>query len=316
MVIKRIFSVIFIFFLLCIFIPSSDLKANSGPPSNLSVVIENASFDYYFEILIYQEAPLSLDQMDGAESSPFFTEGLFDDYLYPLSHDMPEMLISFQDDDAYVSNTLYGGFSYFYANQSPPITPDQFVLFLDVPRIFKLMLISDQDEVILSEVIEMKTYDYQITWDLEGITFEPGISYDQGNISGFIEHPLLRPSTYFDFFVRLIVTLLIELGILYLFGFRLKVSYYIVFGINVLTQSILTIGTLSVFYSTRFSLLAPIVFFIVGEFFVFLSEMIIFGFTLKEKHPFKRVIYAFTANLVSMIIGFIVTMWIFTNLIM
>jgi hypothetical protein len=315
MLYRRLLSVIYIFALFFILIPSLEVNANSGPPSNLRITIINADFEYYFEVLKYQDTPLTQEQINEALEKPYFNkdeENIWDwDYFYPIAYDMPELLASFQDQDGYVSQTLYSGISMFdYLSTPEGQSPNQFILWLNTPKLFKLMLIGENDQIILSNVIEMTQYDYRITWDLEGVSFNNEIQYNQGDIQGIIRHPLLVFSTYVDFFIRLIVTLGIELGILFLFGFRRKSSYMIALGINVISQSVLTIGTLFTFYLSRFNMFAPIIFFIVGEFFIFTGEMIIFGFTLKEKPVYIRVIYAFVANLFSMIIGLIVTLLI------
>ena len=312
---KRVVTVFFLYILIFVLIPSIELKANSGPPSNVSVTLVNADFEYYFEILFYQQELLSQEQIDHALDSRYFNKDGFDmwDYYdYPMYYNMPEMLASFQDKDGFISHTLYGSYSLFdFFTPIDRQSPEVFAIWLNSPRIFKLILISENEEIIISELIEMTQYDFRVTWDLEGIAFQNEIQYNQGVITGLIINPLLRLSTYFDFIVRLCVTLMIELGILYLFGFRTKKSFAIAFVINSISQTILTVGTLFTFYLSRFNILAPIVFFVVGEIFVFSSEMIIYGFTLKEKPVYIRVIYAFIANLFSMIIGLILTIMIF-----
>lgn len=317
MIIKRIVSVFLIYSFIFVLMPSFDIHANSGPPSNLRLTIVNADFDYYFEVLIYQDTTLSSDQIEQAEASEYFTKeenGWY--YDYRMIYDMPEMLINFQDKDGYVSYSLFhNDWDLFeYVGNDDGAIPNQFVIWVDPPRQFKLMLIGENNQVVLSEVVQMGEYDYRITWDLDGVSLSQDIQYDTGLITGLIVHPLRRVSTYIDFFFRLFVTLAIELGVLYLFGFRKNKSFLIAFGVNLISQSILTVGTLFSFYLSKNQLFAVVLYYIVGEFFIFGSEMIIYGFTLREKPLYIRVIYGFVANLLSMIIGLIATLLIFSRL--
>ncbi len=307
---------IFILYTIVFFlIPSIAIQANSGPPSNLHLTIMNADFEYYFEVLSYQEEPLSSEQIQEALDSEYYNKTGEEvwDFDYPMVYDMPEMLASFQDKDGYVSNTLHhkqwGLFD--FEKDDEDLSPHLFIVWINPPRKFKLMLIGENDQVIISKDIEMNQYDYRVVWDLDGVTLDEEIQYDSGVVTGLVKHPFLRISTYIDFFIRLFVTLAIELGLLYAFGFRKNMSYAIAFGVNVISQSILTIGTIFTFYISQDNTIAVIYYYVVGEFFIFSSEMIFYAFTLKEKPIHIRILYGFVANLFSMIIGLMVTVFIF-----
>lgn len=318
MILKRVVTIFLLYAFIFLLIPSIGAEANSGPPSNLRLTIENVDFDYYFEVLVYQDTPLSNEQIEQTESSRYYNkeENPWESD-YRLVYDMPEMLKSFQDRDGYVSYSLfYSEWDVFYHIGGNQIeTPNQFVIWIDPPRQFKLILIGENNQIIISEVIQMGEYDYRVTWDLEGASLNNTIQYNIGTITGLTKHPFLRISTYIDFFFRMFVTLAIELGILYLFGFRKNQSYLIAFVVNVISQSVLTVGTLFSFYLSRNNMFAVILYYIAGEVFIFSSEMIIYGVLLKEKPVYIRVIYGFVANLVSMIIGLIATLLIFDNFI-
>ena len=316
MIIKRVTTIFILYSVIFFLIPSLASQANSGPPSNLRLTIVNADFDYYFEVLTYQDSPLTTEQIDRALYGEFYNkEGEPNPWSveYPMVFDMPQMLASFQDKDGYVSYTLhYRDYEIFeYRDKDDEISPSQFTIWLNPPRQFKLMLIGENDQVIISEVVVMKQYDYRVTWDLEGVSYDALIQYDSGVVTGLILHPFLRISTYIDFFIRLFVTLAIEVGLLYAFGFRKNMSYAIAFGVNVISQSILTIGTIFTFYLSTYSPISVIYYYIVGEFFIFTGEMLIYAFILKEKPIHIRIIYGFIANFFSMIIGLMIAITIF-----
>lgn len=317
MILKRVVTVFLIYVFIFLLIPSIGTEANSGPPSNLRLTIQNVDFDYYLEVLVYQKTPLSVEQIEEAENiRNSYNE---DDYWsgdYRYSNNIPEMLTTFRDKDGYVSYSLFfSSWELFVESGKDDQDNIQYTIWVDPPRQFKLMLIGENNQIIISEVIQMGEYDYRVTWDLEGVSLDNTIQYNIGTVTGLTKHPFLRISTYIDFFFRMFVTLAIELGILYLFGFRKNQSYLIAFVVNVISQSILTVGTLFSFYLSKNSMFAVILYYIAGEVFIFSSEMIIYGVLLKEKPIYIRVIYGFVANLVSMIIGLIATLLIFDNFI-
>jgi len=101
--------------------------------------------------------------------------------------------------------------------------------------------------------------------------------------------------------LRVLLTLIIEGIIFWLFGFRDKRSWIIFLIINLITQ-----GTLNILLNNAASPLPSsyIIFSLVfGEFFVFITEMIAFPIFIKEYGKVHTVIYAFVANLISLIVG-------------
>lgn len=100
--------------------------------------------------------------------------------------------------------------------------------------------------------------------------------------------------------IRLILTLLIEGIIFWLFQFRSKRSWIVFFIINIVTQGILNIWLVSGTSLMPSYLILGLVF---GEFFVFTVEMVGFNFLIKERKPSYRLLYAFMANFISLIAG-------------
>lgn len=100
--------------------------------------------------------------------------------------------------------------------------------------------------------------------------------------------------------IRLVFTLLIEGVIFWLFQFRNKRSWLVFFIINIVTQGVLNIWLLSGDSLMPSYLILGLIF---GEFFVFAIEMGGFYFLLRERKPSVRLLYAFVANLISLIAG-------------
>lgn len=104
--------------------------------------------------------------------------------------------------------------------------------------------------------------------------------------------------------IRVVLTLLIEGIIFWLFGFRNRSSWLAFLVINLITQGLLNIWLSIVAspmpsYNIIFAL-------IIGEFFVFLTEMILLPKFIDEYKKIHIRIFAFVANFLSLVVGFYV----------
>ena len=103
---------------------------------------------------------------------------------------------------------------------------------------------------------------------------------------------------------RVILTLVLEGIVFWLFGFRKKSSWIAFLSINIVTQICLNVWLVGI--TTPFTSY-PLFTLIVGEFFVFMAEMIAFTLIVQEKPGVSRglrlLCYAFVANLVSLVAG-------------
>jgi hypothetical protein len=100
--------------------------------------------------------------------------------------------------------------------------------------------------------------------------------------------------------LRLLFTLLLEGLVFWFFNYREKRSWIIFLCINLITQ-----GALNIWLNDGGHLMPSYLIFslIIGEFFVFISEMIAFPLLIKEHGKGHSVSYAFIANLISLIAG-------------
>lgn len=106
--------------------------------------------------------------------------------------------------------------------------------------------------------------------------------------------------------IRLLLTLALEGAVFWLFGFRQKRSWLVFLAINLVTQ-----GLLNIWLNYGGSPLQSYLVFglIVGEFFVFMAELIGFPILVKEHKKGRVLLYAFVSNLVSLIAGgFLITL--------
>jgi len=99
--------------------------------------------------------------------------------------------------------------------------------------------------------------------------------------------------------MRIVLTLVIEGLIFWLFGFTRKVSWLIFLLINLITQGSLNIWINSV-VPTQGYIIFGLIF---GEIFIVIAETIAFLLFVKEHKKLRRVLYILTANFVSLIAG-------------
>lgn len=289
-------------FLLSMNIINFNVYANSAPPMNVGVTILNLNEDYEIDLLIPFNREFVESDFNTAQERISSFEN--DSYGRYYQENYPSYLIQFQDKDSYVSNTLYGDSDYFWRNNN------DFGLYMRVPRVFKIVLIKNNEKLIISETIDMQAYDERFTWDLEGTTFSDDIIYDAGFFDGLNESPFREFRPYQELVIRIIITIIIEFIVFYLLGYRLKQTYLFYGFLNVITQTLLTLGLL---YGTFLGngIFGNFLLLIVGEIIVFGSEMGINGLVIKEKYTAHIVFSTFIANLASLIFGTIITLQLY-----
>jgi hypothetical protein len=107
-----------------------------------------------------------------------------------------------------------------------------------------------------------------------------------------------------DMMLRTLITLAIELFILFLFFYRHKHTYLVATIANIITQ-----GFLSVFVVLGFQLwgglFTALIILFIGEAIVLILEGIAYTVFFKEKGTLRALTYAFTANMVTLVTGFL-----------
>ena len=108
--------------------------------------------------------------------------------------------------------------------------------------------------------------------------------------------------------LRIAFTLILECGFYYLVGYRKKRSYVAFITVNLTTQMFVNLvingGSLDIFYD--YTLLI----YIGMELLVFIFEMIALPLTVKEKKAGWTLLWTFTANNISMVIGGIALLFV------
>jgi hypothetical protein len=131
----------------------------------------------------------------------------------------------------------------------------------------------------------LKSYNNIFTLDLDSQTLTPGKLLS-------ISITLLS--------LRIILTIIIEAIVFYLFGFRRKKSWLVFLIVNLFTQGLLNIW-LNVISNPLNSYLVLTL--ILGEILVIIIEMTAFLIFVKEHHPLETALYVIVANVLSLFAG-------------
>lgn len=155
-----------------------------------------------------------------------------------------------------------------------------------VPNRFKIIVVSEDGSVKVSNLIERKAFESIIFFDYKNSTAH--------------EVPLII-AYIFPFLFTCLITLIIEGIILVLFRFSIKENIKAFILINILTQVFLYV-MISVGMYVLGSLFA-ILFYLFAEIIIFIIEAILFSKLLKNHTVLRRVIYSITSNIASFFVG-------------
>jgi hypothetical protein len=170
------------------------------------------------------------------------------------------------------------------------------------PQAFKILLyFPETDSFIVSDAVyERYTFDSYFTAKVAGTGLSAESSYDYtGETLSLI--------------VRIVLTIVVELGIALLFGFRERKQIRFITLVNVITQGALNFALNVINYQS--GEMAFILFYFVLEIAVFITEAILYNWylkknSLKEVPEWKPSAYALTANFASFALGIILAYWI------
>lgn len=137
----------------------------------------------------------------------------------------------------------------------------------------------------------LSTYNYLITLDFNNETISDG-------------QTISRSITLVS--MRVVLTLILEGLVLFIFGYRRKSSWILFIILNLITQGFLNI-TLNNVGINSFPIFLLLIFY---ELIIYLVETIVYGLLLKEHSKSRAFAFAFIANFASFILGgFLITLF-------
>lgn len=299
----------FTLFTLCLLfltIGFSEIKADIGPKPSLKISIVGLEEDYVFELL-QPDIPTSID-LDTAQLDDFQDWN----YAHYTLDAFPSEFLQLKSEIGFMSQTLYG----FNVGQLRQTDTNEYQHNYYPPNTFQMAILLEDGTILISEQVVRIMFDTVMTWDLSGVdtsTSSEGLGVIEGNMgvgtpSDYQGLNRLSSDSIYRTIIRMIITVTIEIGILFLFKYRDKTSFIVVGITNVLTQGLLSYYVItSLAYHGAWSAMGTL---IIGEMLVFVFEIVIYITLLKEKGVGKATLYGFLANLVTLIIGFFLIIYI------
>ena len=256
--------------LLCLMVLPGTASADSGPKPAVTITVVNApAGEYYLDLLVTD--PGDHANIDPADYDPNLLQGLRDwevDGWYPA---------------------LAGGTSVpLFGDLRPGEDGTHRFTYYGLPRAFRIA-VSGPDGVQATDEPFTRTVFYtHLTYDWETNSITRATS----------------PAGFYgvQFLSTLVPTLLVEGGLLWLFGFRARRDWLVFLAVNLVTQAGLHLWIAADLVSIGDSALQYLVL-LVAEVPILLVELIAYVFLLKEYSGLRRAAYAACANIASYAVG-------------
>jgi len=277
------------------------VKADMGPKPKTTIEIVGFDQPYVFDLLYKSNKEINvLSETEVLER--------IENYYY-LDY-FPEELNGYVDDEGFHSYTLYRGIPNYIGFEEP----NKFIAgYFSPPDVFKIALVLESGEIIVSEVVNKTLFDANFTFDLSDFSIEnatPTIINGRTvyQLDNSVTEIIPVGKSILQFVITAIATILIEVFVLFVFRYKLFASYKLVVIVNLITQTLLyasmVIGYLG---ASLFGYLGVL---IIGEIIVFTIEIIAYLKLLKEQSKPLAVSYAILANIISLVIGLLVMSWL------
>lgn len=285
---KKIFFILFCFILIIIFMPTT-ANADTGPKPSVVIDFKGLEEENYYVTLLSEISSTGPHSVFGefADNQRYFEED--EDY------DIWCKFVSYKDKDGFYFLQFFGDCT----------DTSQFTWGYYPPPKFKILIyFPEKDSFTVSqEVYERYAFDSYYGVDLTGLEIQSVISGE--NIKAERNYDFRWE--LISFFTRIIVTIIIEVMIALLFGFRAKKQLLVIVAVNILTQSILNILLNVINYNQGGMMF--VFHYVWMEVLVFIIEAVVYSIFLHKYSRWKITnkwiasLYALTANAVSFCIG-------------
>ena len=281
-----------------------EVSADMGPKPLLNLYVKGLDVDYYYLDLL----------IDRSNDTAYITYYLgITNYLTDEQSLEVEALFNYEDPDDYYLGLLEGTRTPMWGSVIGELQVDGSYFhrfsYVGVPEDFKIIILTSDGNILVSELIHRDLFQSQMVYDLSDFSIleneiEKGrnedVDYSLVSITVVEEIPFR--DTLSCFFLRMIITVIAELGIAYfLFKFKAKKSLIIIVIVNVITQLFLNTIMFSHWNELELFLL-----FIILEMIVFLIEYISYYLLFDEGSKKSILKYVLVANLVTLSLGLVV----------
>ena len=278
------------------------VKADMGPKPITTVEIIGFDQPYSFDLLYKSGKEINI-----LTESEIINQ--VENYYYLDSY--PEELNGFVDNDGFHSYTLYRGVPHHISF----VEPNKYIVgYFSPPDVFKIALVLESGEIIVSEIVHKTLFEANFIFDLSDFSLDTATPT---TINGTTVYELDNSVTeiipvgnaFLQFVLTALATILLEVIILFIFRYNTWQSYKLVIIVNAITQTLLYASMVLGYLAGSFFGYIGVL--IIGELIVFALEIIIYQKHLKERTKSLALFYTLTANLVSLVIGLVVMSWFF-----
>lgn len=276
-------------------------NADTGPKPSVRITFENLGDELcYGTLLSSRESTGPSSAWDGNEEDARHNEN--PNYSYQtFGYDIWKAFVDYaENDDFYFLQEAW------QINETKELAWTYYP-----PNEFKILLyFPETGEFSVSGVYERYAFDSYFTVNMDGVKlsvdYNEELSSDE-RINAFKSYNYTVEIV--SLVARIIITIIIEMAIALLFGFRRKKQLLLLIGVNTATQIILNVLLNVINYNS--GELAFVVFYILFEIAVFVIEAILYCTIMKKisEQPKKNwfyVLYALIANAASFGAGFVV----------
>ena len=252
--------------------------ADMGPKPQLTVVVEHAPSElYYLDLLAEGEYEYDPDfAMDETDLDPellaAFRAAIPDGWHACIAEGTTGAPIWGKLTGDPAGPTNYHSFRYY-----------------GVPETYRILIVTASGETFLSDVLTRRTLQSSVTVDWVAKTAKP---------------PLQSEGYLLQFAATFVPTILIELVVLLLFGFKLKENWKPFLLVNLVTQGLLH-GCFSFFALQSGVSWFYFLLFFPAEAVVTLIESCVYARTLRGRSKRRAVLYAICANVCSAALGYV-----------
>ena len=302
---KKLFTLVLTFVLCMAF--TLTVSADIGPKPSVNITFENLGDELcYATLLSERESTGPASAWDGVKEHANHNSN--PDYAWSeLSYEIWKAFVDYKDSDGY-----------YYLQETWQINETKQLNWTYYPPSpFKILLyFPETNTFAISGIYERYAFDSYYTVDMSGFDIN-SVDYDEIK-SNDIRYKEWRKelavhqsyeiaNELCGLLVRIILTILIEVFIALLFGFKEKKQLLFILLVNVTTQIILNILLNIINYNSGG--LVMLFFYIVFEIIVFLSEAVIYSLLMYRiskgtKNIVICIIYAFAANFLSFTVGY------------
>lgn len=291
---KRTFETFLVCFILIFMLFPITANADMGPKPSTTITFENMGDEICYGTLLGESSRGHYSPWDGDKAH--IENG-------NLDMDIWEAFAYYQDSDGY----------YFFQEAWLCSDSKRLCWYGNPPDPFKILLYyPETDTFLVSGIYEGYAFDSYFSVNMKGIDISSAKAQE---ITLIAKRNYDFTGEVISMLFRIVATILIEVGIAYIFGFRQKQLLVLITKTNIVTQIILNVILNVIEYKCGTGLIAYIALYMPCEIVVFIVEIVLYSVFFNmisdgEIPMWKAAVYAIVANIISFVAGFWISMYV------